>query len=223
MSRPAITRLPARISYDAEHDSLHVCEFGAVAEERLEEQCVPIGERLRLFLRHRGGPVIGFGIAVLHEFDLDAGEPDLWGAPRFRVPALGLRHASVGEIALRARTVYDRRSTADVLAEARGREAEDPAEAELAFRESLDAGNLRAHLLIASSLVAQGRYAAGYDHARIFTELAPSNSWGWAWLGRICVELGAVDEARAALRRAIRLERSGSYRTPARRLLRSLS
>ncbi len=222
-SKPAITRHPARLSYDADRDVLHVCEFGAVAEERMEDAFAPIGERIRLFLRHRGGPVIGFAVDELGQLDLDDTRLNLWGAPRFRVPVLGLTDASVGEIALRARTTLAGRSTADVTAEARGRAAREPAAAELAYREALDAGHLRAHLWIASTLAAQGRYPEAYDHARIFTELAPRNSWAWAWLGRICVELGEVAEARKALRRAVSLERRGSYATPARHVLRSLA
>ena len=105
-SRPAITRHPVRVSYDAATDILHVCEFGAVAEERMADQCVAIGERLRLFLRHRGGPVIGFAVDGLERLDADAAEPDLWGDPRFRVPALGLTDASVGEIALRLSLIH---------------------------------------------------------------------------------------------------------------------
>lgn len=218
----AITRLPVRVSYDADRDFLHVCEFGAVAEERMADQCVAIGEQLRFFLRHRGGPVIGFGVGELATLDVDATEPCLWGDPRFRVPTLGLKDASIGEIVLRARTVFAGRSTADVSAEARGRAASDPAEAEQSFRDALDAGNLSAHLWIASALSAQGRYGDAYDHARIFAELAPRNSWAWAWVGRVCVELGEPGEARSALRRAVRLERQGSYTTPARQVLKSL-
>jgi hypothetical protein len=221
-ARPAITRQPVRVSHDAGSGTLHVCEFGAVAEERMGDQCVLIGEQLRLFLRHGGGPVIGYAVASLDALDVDAAGPDLWGEPRFRVPALGLRRASVAEIVLRARGEFAGRSTPDVVAEARGRNAADPVAAELAYRDALDAGNLCAHLWIAWSLAAQGRYGAAYDHARMFCELAPRNSWAWAWLGRFCVELGELAEARTALRKAIRLERSGSYSTPARRLLRAL-
>jgi hypothetical protein len=217
-----VTRVPARVSYDADADRLHVCEFGTVAEERMADQCPPLTDQLRLFLRHRGGPVIGFEITDLATLDADTTELDLWGEPRFTAPTLGVRNASVAEIALRARAMFAGRSSADVEAEERGHRADDPETAEHAYREALDAGALRAHLGLASALSAQGRYTAAYDHARIFTELAPRNSWGWAWLGRACAELGAREEARRALRRAIALERAGSYCTPARELLRSL-
>jgi hypothetical protein len=211
-----------RVSYDADLDRLHVCEFGTVAEERMADQCPSLTDQLRLFLRHRRGPVIGFEITDVRSLDPDTTEIDLWGEPRFTAPTLGVRNASVAEIALRARTTFGGRPSADVAAEERGHAAEDPESAELAYREALEAGALRAHLGLASALSAQGRYADAYDHARIFTELATRNSWAWAWLGRACVELGAREEARRALRRAITLERAGSYCTPARELLRSL-
>jgi tetratricopeptide (TPR) repeat protein len=221
-ARHTVTRVPVRVSYDADADRLHVCEFGTVAEERMADQCPALTDQLRLFLRHRGGPVIGFEITDLAALDADTTELDLWGEPRFTAPTLGVRDASVAEIALRARTTFGGRSSTDVAAEERGHAAGDPVATELAYREALEAGALRAHLGLASALSARGRYAGAYEHARIFTELAPRNSWGWAWLGRACVELGALEEARRALRRAIRLERAGSYSTPARELLRSL-
>jgi hypothetical protein len=222
----AVTRHPARISYDARWDTLVVCEFGAVPEERMPDQCLPVGDELRFFLRRPRGTVMGFRVTRLHDVDTEAADHDLWGEPRFRVPALGLQRAGVGEIVLRARTTLGGRSTSDVTADRRGRRRTatgEHARAERAFRAALDAGDLRAHLRLAACLSAQGRYAAAYDHARIFTELAPRNSWGWAWLGRVCVELGELGEAGTALRRAVRLERDGSYRTPARRVLRALA
>ena len=225
-SPPTITSRPVRVSYDADADALHVCEFGTVPEERMEDQVVDLGGGLRFFLRRPGGPVIGFRIAGLHDLDPDGHEPGLWGAPRFRAPTLGLRRASIGEIALRARSCFGGRSTADVAAFVHATERmgeRDYAGAHEAFRDALDAGELRAHLGIAGVQCGQGRYAAAYDHARIFTELARRNSWAWTWLGRVCVELGEVAEAQAALRRAVRLEREGSYRTPARKVLHSLA
>ena len=223
---PPITRHPARVSYDADAARLLVCEFGSVPEERMAEQCVALGDRMRFFLRRSHGTVIGFEVTEPELIDTESGEPDLWGEPHFRVPVLGLRRASVGEIVLRARAVFAGRSTADVTADTRGRRLlaeQEYTPAEEAFRDALDAGDLRGHLRLAPALCGQGRYSEAYDHARIFTELAPRNSWGWAWLGRICVELGEEQEARGALRRAVALEREGSYRTPARLVLRSLA
>ena len=123
------------------------------------------------------------------------------------------------------RVVLARRSTPDVLALQRTnglRSAGDLVGAEAALREALAAGSLQAHLTLASCMAARGTYREAYDHARAFTELAPRDSRGWACLGQICVELGDSAEATAALRRAVGLERKGSYETFATHLLASL-
>ena len=220
-----VTRHPMALSFDAERDRLLVCEFGAVPERKLPDYALPIGKDLRFFLRRPAGTVIGFEVRGLHRIDVDAELPSLWTGPRFRVPVLGLKSAVVAAIVLRARVVLAGCSTPDVLALGRADEcfaADDHAGAEVALREALTAGNLLGHLRLAGCLAARGRYSEAYDHARMFTELAPRNSWGWANLGRICVELGDCAEATAALRRAVRLERQGSYETFAARMLASL-
>ena len=220
-----VTRHPLTLSFDAERDALIACEFGTLPERRLPDCALPIGERLRFFLRRPRGTVIGFEVDGLHHIDVDAGPPSLWTGPRFRVPLLGLKSAVVAEIVLRARPVLAGGSTPDLSALERANErfaAGDLSGAEVALREALMAGNLLGHLRLADCLAARGHCRAAYDHARIFTELAPRNSWGWACLGRICIELGDCAEATDALRRAIRLERAGSYATPAASMLASL-
>lgn len=226
-SQPAIhlTRQPLALSFDAGLDRLIVCQYGTVPERKFPEYVLPIGEHLRFFLRRPRGTVIGFEVASLHRIDIDEEQPSLWTAPRFRVPVLGVKSAAVAEIVLRARVVLAGCSTPDVLAFERADErgaTGDHAGAEAALREALAAGNLIGHLRLAGCLTAHGRYEDAYDHARVFTELAPRNSWGWAGLGRICIELGDRVEARTALRRALRLERAGSYETPAAGMLASL-
>jgi Flp pilus assembly protein TadD len=142
------------------------------------------------------------------------------------VPVLGLRSAVVAEIVLRARTVVAGRSTPDVCALQRADAlfaAGEHAAAEVALREALAAGNLAVHLRLGTCLATLGRYREAYGHARVFTELAPQNSWGWTCLGRICIELGEFAEATSALRRAVRRERAGSYATPAASILASLA
>lgn len=213
------------VSFDAATDRLTVCQFGALPERRLPECRLQISEHLRFFMRRPGGTVIGFEVRGLDVVDVDDELPSLWSGPRFRVPTLGLMSASVAEIVLRARVVLAGRSTPDVLALERADAlwaAGDLAGAEAALREALAAGSLRAHLTLSSCLAARGLYREAYDHARAFTELAPRDSRGWAYLGRTCVELGDSTEATGALRRAVRLERKGSYETFATHLLASL-
>jgi len=220
-----ITGRMLAVSFDADSDRLTVCQFGALPERRLPECRLRISEHLRFFMRRSGGTVIGFEVRGLHLVDVDADVPSLWSGPRFRVPPTGLMSASVAEIVLRARVVLARRSTPDVLALQRANglwAAGDLAGAEAALREALAAGSLQAHLTLASCMAADGMYRDAYDHARAFTELAPRDSRGWACLGQICVELGDSDEATAALRRAVGLERKGSYETFAARMLASL-
>lgn len=177
-------------------------------------------------MRKPRGTVIGFALNGLSELDVDEHHPSLWGGPRFTVPVLGLiKAASVAEIVLRARATLGGASTADVVAMRAARahaDAGEHPEAERHLRAALGCGDLRAHVTLAGCLCAQGRYAEAYDHARIYTQLAPRDSWGSAWLGRTALELGDEQEARAALRRAVRLERAGSHPTPARNVLRAI-
>jgi tetratricopeptide (TPR) repeat protein len=221
-----ITRHPLALSFDAERDRLTACEFGAVPERRLPGGFVPVGEHLHFFLRQPRGTVIGFDVRGLHALDVEDGGPSLWTGPRFNVPTLGLRPAVIAEIVLRARVVLAGRSTPDVLALDRAQglfAAGEFAAADAALREALAGGNLEGHLGLAACLTGLGRYREAYDHARVFTELARRDSRGWAWLGRICIELGDGAEATGALRRAVRLERRGSYATPAAGMLASLA
>jgi tetratricopeptide (TPR) repeat protein len=226
-SKPTVTitgRMLA-VSFDADTDRLTVCQFGALPERQLPECRLQISEHLRFFMRRPGGRVIGFEVRGLHVLDVDCEVPSLWSGPRFRVPTLGLTSAVVAEIVLRARVVLAGRSTPDVLALHRANglwAAGDLVAAEGALREALAAGSLQAHLTLGSCLAARGMYREAYDHTRAFTELAPRDSRGWACLGRSCVELGDNAEAAAALRRAVGLERKGSYETFATHLLASL-
>lgn len=138
---------------------------------------------------------------------------------------LGLTRASVAEVALRARTTFGRASTADVAAQRAARRharAGEHAAADRELRAALSCGDLRAHVMLAGCLCAQGNYAEAYDHARIYTQLAPRDSWGFAWQGRAALELGDEREAVVALRRAVRLERAGSHPTPAQEMLRAM-
>lgn len=201
------------------------CEHGSVPQPGLDDHTAGITDRLRFLLRRPAGPVNGFALDDFSTIDVDGHEPSLWDEPRFTVGVLGLKRASVAEIVLRARATFGAGSTADVLAAGTGAahaRAGDHADAERELRAGLSCGDLRAHLSLAGCLCAQGRCAEAYDHARIYTELAPHDSWGFAWLGRAALELGDRAEALTALRRAVRLERAGSHRTPAARVLRAL-
>lgn len=224
-SPPRITRRALRLSYDAERDTLLACAYGAVPHPCLDSHVAGISDRLSFLLRRPRGSVIGFAVDGLSELDVNGHAPSLWDGPVFDVPVLGQRKAAVAEIILRARTTFAGSSTADALAMAASRSlaaAGEHTAAEGQLRRALGCGDLRAHLTLSGCLCVQGRYAEAYDHARIYTELAPRDSWGFAWMGRAALELGDEDEAATALRNAVRLERKGSHRTPAASVLRSL-
>lgn len=223
---PKITGQPLHVSYDADRDTLVACAYGAVPQPALESRTVGITCWLSFVLRKPKGTVIGFVLDGLSAVDVDDHDPTLWTDPRFTVPVLGLTDAGVGEIILRARCTFGAASTADVSARIAARAhaaAGEHREAERELRAALSAGDLQAHLALAGCLCSQGRYREAYDHGRIFTQLDPEDSWGFAWLGRAALELGDRTEAETALREAVRLEGDGSHRTPAGGVLRSLT
>ena len=117
-----------RISYNEGLDFLTALVPGAVVDEPFDEELMTAFawrddeagepcERAWLFHRESGGPLIGFGVRGAFAWDLAGEDPDaaVWATPRFDVPSLALRHASVGEIVLAAqRTITG--STPDAVA-----------------------------------------------------------------------------------------------------------
>ncbi len=86
----------------------------------------------------------------------------------------------------------------------------------------MGAGDLKAHFGLGYTLWELGRFQEAYRHLRFYTELTPRNSWAWCWLGKACVSLSSIDEARTAFERALALEADGSYATDAEEMLRAL-
>jgi tetratricopeptide (TPR) repeat protein len=217
------TTAPMRVSYDERSDGLRLCEYGIVGEERMSDQTAEVGDQLRFLLSADRSRAVGVRVARVSTIDLDAHEPDLWEEPRLRIPSFGLHRVPLGEAIARARTLCAGRSTIDVQLTRIGHEQladgrlEDAART---FAQSIDAGELRGHLRLARVESALDRHRSAYDHARIYTELAPRDSRGWAALGLACLTLGEPEEGRSALRRAVELQSEGSYRTPAARALR---
>ena len=113
---PGDTDHPAlRISYDERLDFLTALLPGEVVDEPFDAELMTAfawredveGEtRARAWLFHRasGGPLIGFGVACAFAWDLAGEDPDaaVWATPRFDVPSLALRGATVGEVVLAA-------------------------------------------------------------------------------------------------------------------------
>ena len=152
------------------------------------------------------GPVLGFEILGLSEFELPEDDPEVWDGPRFEVPRLGLVNASAGEIILAVRAQFGDDPTADALHFHSAIAAESPEDALPHWELALDAGDMRAHFGLGYTLVEAGRPDRGYAHLRRYTELVPANAWAWCWLGQCCEALGRNSEARTAYERAIAVE-----------------
>lgn len=99
-----------------------------------------------------GGRVVGFKVQSFSNFDLDADEvAEIWEAPLFDAPQLGLTNASAGEVATAARAYFGGESSLNrhafsAAASEKGEEALDT------WRICLQAGDMMAH------------FALGYTH-----------------------------------------------------------
>lgn len=217
--------VPLRISVDRPNGWVEALEFGTVSDGKPPSEFIEVGENFRWTLRTRRGPVIGFQVRNFDGFDPEDESPELWSDPRFRVPALGLRRATAGEILLAADGMLVDTCTADNmffhLAVAAGEE-EDREQALLLWRSCLEAGDLRGHFGLGYTYCELERHHEAYAHLRTYAELTPHNSWAWSWLGQACEGKGDIAEARSAYRRALRLERRGSFETDAAERLQEL-
>jgi hypothetical protein len=119
-------------------------ELGVVEDGQPQRNWHVISEHCRLLYSEPGGRLLGFDSRSVSELDLDALEAEgLFEGPRFDVPVLGLRDATIGEICLAARGYLGDEPTLDVAyfraavsAGSRG----DLDEAEQAWRVCLEAG-----------------------------------------------------------------------------------
>ena len=211
-------RLAVRISYDSDVDFLWALRFGEVIDGQLPDETDMPAEDFYLYRRGRRGRVIGFGVEDLYAFELPEPEHPLVPSLRFDAPTLGLAGVSAEELIIAARSVLDGYSTPDVvffdLAVAAG-SGDDPEEAEPYWRECLAAGDMKAHFGLGYTLCDLGRHREAYGHLLAYTKIVPRNAWAWSWLGRASEEIGEPRQAAHCYRRAIRLERDGSYETDA--------
>lgn len=210
---PRLASTTLRISYDADLDYLEALELGEVIDGQLRDEVYEPLEGLSLFHRGPGGPLIGFCIENLREWDVLANDGDAVVSSdelRFHVPTLGLTDATIGEIALAAQATI-RNSTPDVLffdlAVHAGTE-NDLDTAEHYWRGCLEAGDMKGHFGLGYTLVELGRPHEAFGHLRVYTEITPRNSWAWLWRGRAAEDMGDLDEAATCYRTAIAAEES---------------
>jgi hypothetical protein len=240
--RTSRARRRLRLSYDSDIDFLWAVEFGEVVDGRLDDETDEPVPGFYIWRRSPRGRVIGFGVDDLygrfeggdsdhgsdaddsdHGFDANqvAGLDEL----RFDVPILGLRDVSPAEIVLAARPALSGFSTPDVVFcdEAIEKSGEgELEESTLFWLGCLLAGEMKAHFGLGYTLFDLGRHHEAYSHLRSYTEINPRNSWAWTWLGKAAEAIGENGEAERAYRKAIALEKIGSYGTDAAELLEAL-
>lgn len=208
-----------RVSYDEDLDFLCALVAGEAIDQHLDDETQPLAamddeseeEIAWLFTRGPGGPLIGFGIARAFEWPV-ADEPDdapIWHGPRFDVPTLALRDASIGEILLAAQTTITGSTTDVCLFDAAIAAKEDDGDlekAEAMWRGCLEVGEMRAHFGLGYTLCDLGRPAEAFGHLAMYTEICPRNSWAWVWRGRAARDMGELAEARTCFQTAIHCE-----------------
>jgi tetratricopeptide (TPR) repeat protein len=208
------------LNHAPELDWLIALEFGRVDEGQPPEHWRMVSESLGFLHDGPDGPVVGFKVVDYSEFDVDEA-PELWDAPRFDVPALGLTAASAGEIVLATRALFGDEQTVN-RSLFRQAIAADVDEALDLWLMCLQAGDSMAHYGLGYTLYDAGRHHEAYRHLRYYTEICPNGSWSWCWRGKAAEAIGEVIDACASYERAIDLEDDGSEETDARALLDAL-
>ena len=228
---PGDTDHPAlRISYDEKLDFLTALLPGEVVDEPFDAELMTAFAwrkdveretcgRAWLFHRASGGPLIGFGVASAFAWDLAGEDPDaaVWATPRFDVPSLALRGATVGEVVLAAQRTLTG-STPDVVAfdlAVKAGMSGDREKAEEHWRACLACGEMTAHYGLGYTLVELDRPREAFGHLAMYTEICPRNTWAWAWRGRAAHDMGETAEARRAYETALALEAAGHEETDA--------
>ncbi|MDQ3647603.1 MAG: tetratricopeptide repeat protein [Actinomycetota bacterium] len=207
------------LSRDVDADWLSAIEVGSVDDGQPAEHWLGLSDQVGFLMASPFGPVIGFCVKDFSELDLDEDDHEpMWSGPRFDVPVLGLRDASAAEVCLAARAYLDGEPTINRVYFHAAVEAgsEDKLDEALPnWRMCLEAGDLTAHYGLGYTLHELGRHREAYRHLRAYTEITPSSSWAWCWLGYTCTALGELGEARGAYRRALEREQAGGEETDA--------
>jgi len=189
-----------------------------VIDGQLPDEFDEPADNFYVFRRGARGPVIGFEFEGLTDFVPPDPDNPLLPGLRFDAPTLGLRNATAEAVILAARITLDGHSTPDVvffdLAVAFGSDGDDES-AETFWRQCLAAGDPKGHFGLGYTLCDLGRPQEAYAHLLEYTRAVPRNAWAWTWLGQAAEGIGEVREAERCYRRALRLERRGSFETDA--------
>ncbi len=216
-------RAPLYLNHDADYGWLIAMPFGEVSDEVLGDE-IPVSDRFRYASRPEDGAIVGFVARSFGTFDPE--DPDvarIWREPLFDVPALGLRSVSAGGICLAAKTFLRGRSTINRTFFDNAVNAADRIEALVWWTLCLEAGDCMAHYGLGYTLLELCRPHEAYRELRSYVEIVPLNAWAWCYFGKAAQEIGELDEAVAAYRRAIDLEAEGGEVTDALHFLNRLS
>lgn len=207
------------LNHIANRDWLIALEYGRVDDGQPPENWRGVSEAFGFLHDRPHGPVVGFKILRFSAFDgQDEEVREIWAAPRFDAPVLGLTAVTAGEIVLAVRALFGGHSSINRQFFDAAVDAEDEDALGL-WLACLQAGDSMAHFGLGCSLYELGRFQEAYRHLRHYTEIAPWGSWNWCWLGKAAQAVGETAEARTAYRRAIELEPVDGQATDSRELL----
>jgi tetratricopeptide (TPR) repeat protein len=206
------------------NDSLYALEYGLIYDGQRPEDWRSISDDFGYLLAGVNGPIVGFGISRLMEFDgTEASLAAIWEEPHFDAPVLGLAGVPAGEIALAARAHFGDRPSTNRMLFNLALSREEPKEALIDWYSCLEAGDSMAHFGVGCCLHDLGRYREAYRHLRYYLEASPNHPWNWCWFGKAAEAIGELDEARLAYGRAIELTTQGADETDAPELLAALT
>jgi tetratricopeptide (TPR) repeat protein len=211
------------INHTAKRDVLIALEFGRVDEDQPPENWRDVSERFSYLHESPGGRVLGFGVLEFSGFDSEDREvAEIWDAPLFDAPLLGLTGASAGEILVSTRAILGESSTLNKEYFDAAVGEQDPGKALPLWLACLESGDFMAHFGLGYTLYDLGRHEEALRHLRYYTEIAPHGSWNWFWYGKAAAALGQEEEAISAYERALVLEADGGEATEAEDRLKEL-
>jgi tetratricopeptide (TPR) repeat protein len=215
------------ISRDTAYDWLTALEFGVTDDGQPSGCWHPVSDDIAYLhdAPDGAGRCLGFALKRFSYFDPHDEElAALWTGPRFDVPVLGLHNATAGEIAVATESFLQGESTLNRHLFHQAIDAAGDSDTALErWRYCLETGDVMAHYSLGYTFFDAGYFREAYRHLRAYTEIAPTNAWGWCWFGKAAAALGQNHEAIAAFNRALQLEDDSNHETEAADLLDELT